>query len=247
MGVVTSQEIISLPTSTTAAPTHSQGHEVQQVCPMAGCTYTSYPTSDPNMLSACVNQITMHMKYANDVSMSESGGGGAGNNNINPQPDMSYREYKEATKQRTVKKVIDDASRNLCEACYFAVSLDNKVLAQNMPVATSPVNTLVDFSHLGVDVSSKETTKSCTTEPRPTPGSGTSGTPTSRVSTPQETRWCVKAAYNYAAMHGQFHPMDWSPKALLKTMLDKMFEGPATVDQYVRLFERFISEKGGRA
>ena len=91
MGVVTSQEIISLPTSTTAAPTHSQGHEVQQVCPMAGCTYTSYPTSDPNMLSACVNQITMHMKYANDVSMSESGGGGAGNNNINPQPDVLPR------------------------------------------------------------------------------------------------------------------------------------------------------------
>jgi hypothetical protein len=40
---------------------------------------------------------------------------------------------------------------------------------------------------------------------------------------PQE---CVKAAYNYAAMHGQFHPMDWLPKALLKAMLDKLFKGP---------------------
>jgi hypothetical protein len=55
---------------------------------------------------------------------------------------------------------------------------------------------------------------------------------------PQE---CVEAAYNYAAMHGQFHPIDWSPKALLKTMLHKMF------DQYVRLFEKFISENRGRA
>jgi hypothetical protein len=48
-------------------------------------------------------------------------------------------------------------------------------------------------------------------------------------------------------MHGQFHPMDWSPKVLLKTMLDKLFEGPPTVDQYVRLFEKFILENGGRA
>ena len=159
MGVVTSLGFTSLPTSTTAAPAHSQGHEVTQFCPVEGCTYTSYPTRDPNMLLACLNQITMHMKYTHDVSMSESGGGGVGNNNINPQPDKSYREYQEATKQRTVKKVIADASRNLCEARYFAVPLDNKVLAQNMPVATSPVNTVVDFSHLGVDVSSKETTK----------------------------------------------------------------------------------------
>ena len=59
---------------------------------------------------------------------------------------------------------------------------------------------------------------------------------------PQE---CVKAVYNYAAMHGQFHPMDWSPKALLKMVLDKVFEGPPTVDQYVRLLEKFISENGG--
>ena len=100
MGVVTSQGITSLPTSTTAAPAHSQGHKVTQFCPVAGCTYTSYPTRDPNMLLACLNQITMHMKYTHDVSMSESGGGGVGNNNINPQPDKSYREYQEATKQR---------------------------------------------------------------------------------------------------------------------------------------------------
>ena len=48
-------------------------------------------------------------------------------------------------------------------------------------------------------------------------------------------------------MHGQFHPLDWSPRALLKVFLDKMIEGPPTVDQYSRLFEKFISENGGRA
>ena len=48
-------------------------------------------------------------------------------------------------------------------------------------------------------------------------------------------------------MHGQFHPMDWSPKALLKVMLDKLFEGPPMVEQLSRLFKKYISENGGRA
>ena len=47
-----------------------------------------------------------------------------------------------------MKKVVDAASRNICEARYFTVPLDNKVLAQNMPIATSPVNTVVDFALL---------------------------------------------------------------------------------------------------
>ena len=138
MGVVTSQGFTSLPTSTTAAPAHSQGHEVTQFCPVAGCTYTSYPTRDPNMLLACLNQITMHMKYTHDVSMSESGGGGVGNNNINPQPDKSYRKYQEATKQRTVKKVIDDASRNLCEARYFAAPWTTRCWHRTCPSPPPP-------------------------------------------------------------------------------------------------------------
>ena len=37
--------------------------------------------------------------------------------------------------------------------------MDNKVLAQNMPVSTTLVNTVVDYAHLGVDVSSKEITR----------------------------------------------------------------------------------------
>jgi hypothetical protein len=90
MVMATSQGITVLPTSTTAAPAHSQGHEVTQFCLVAGCTYTSYPTRDPNMLSTCLNQITMHMRYTHHVSLSESGGGGS--KNTNPQPDKSYRE-----------------------------------------------------------------------------------------------------------------------------------------------------------
>ena len=94
--------------------------------------------------------IKIHLAYAHDSPTSE-----IGESNSRPSnPDKAYKEYQEATKQREVKKVKDDASRNLCEARYFAVPLDNKILAQNMPVSTTPVNTVVDFSHLGVDVSS---------------------------------------------------------------------------------------------
>ena len=149
--------------------------------------------------------------------------------------------------------------------------MDNKVLAQNMPVSTTPVNTLVDYAHLGVDVSSKEITRKlhnrATTTFRLRDFSYSNlkscyatgdemvavqytkdhlqlSKKMKALDNPQE---CVKAAYNYAAMHGQFHPMDWSPKALLKVMLDKLFEGPPTVEQLSRLFKKYISENGGRA
>ena len=36
-------------------------------------------------------------------------------------------------------------------------------------------------------------------------------------------------------MHGQFHPLDRSPKALLKVVLDKMLEAPPSTEQYIRL------------
>ena len=172
---------------------------------------------------------------------------------------------------RMVKKVMDDASRNLCEARYFAVPLDNKVLAQNMPITTSPVNTVVDFLHLGVEVSSKETIRKvqnrATTSLRLKDFSDTNlknfteagdemvavqytkdqlqlGKKKKVLDSPQE---CVKAIFNYAAMHGQFYPLDWSPKALLKVVLDKMLEAPPSTEQYIRLFEKFISENAGRA
>ena len=70
MGMAASQGVTSLPTSTYAAPVHSQGHEVTQFCPMPGCTYTFYPTRDPNMLVLCLNQITVQMKYTHDVTSS---------------------------------------------------------------------------------------------------------------------------------------------------------------------------------
>ena len=260
--------VIRLPTKThinTNQAALDQSQDVTQFCPL--CEYTSYVTKDPSMLEACMKQITFHMKYTHDASES----GGEESSTTVPKPDKSYREYQEATKQRKVKKVMDDASRNLCEARYFAVPLDNKVLAQNMPITTSPVNTVVDFSHLGVDVSSKETIRKvhnrATTSLRLKDFSDTNlknfteagdemvavqytkdqlqlGKKKKALDSPQE---CVKAIYNYAAMHGQFHPLDWSPKALLKVVLDKTLENPPVTEQYILLFEKFVSVNAGRA
>ena len=138
---------------TVSSPNPEQ--EVTQHCPIAGCSFSSFPTNDPTLLGSCVEQIKIHLMYVHESPMSETGESSSRPSN----PDKSYKEYQEATKQREVKKVKDDASRNLCEVRYFAVPLDNKILAQNMPVSTTPVNTVVDFSHLGVDVSSKDTVR----------------------------------------------------------------------------------------
>ena len=108
------------------------------------------------------------------------------------------------------------------------------------------MNTEVEFAHLGVNVSNKETTRKLHNRAATkfrlrdfsdfnlTAGDEMVAVQCSKdqlqlskkmkpLDNPQE---CVKAVYNYAAMHGQFHPMDWSPKALLKMMLNKLFEGP---------------------
>ena len=69
-------------TSTIAASAHIKSHNVTQFCPMEGCTYSSYPTRDPSMLSACLNPIMMYMKYTHDIGMSEPSGGGT--NNVTP-------------------------------------------------------------------------------------------------------------------------------------------------------------------
>ena len=250
-----------------ATATPKPEYEVTQHCPIAGCPYSSFPTTDPSLLASCVEMIKIHLAYAHDKPTTEMGESSSRPSN----PDKAFKEYQEATRQREIKKVKDDASRNLCEARYFAAPLDMKILAQNMPVSTTPVNTVVDFSHLGVDVSSKETirrihSRACTSfKLRDFSDSNLKTTNTAgdemvavqysqnnlqlsrkmkSLDSPQE---CVKAAYNYAAIYGQFHPLDWSPRSLLKVFLDKLIEGPPTVDQFIRLFEKYISENGGRA
>ena len=113
-------------------PTPKPEYEVTQHCPIAGCPYSSFPTTDPSLLASCVEMIKIHLAYAHDKPTTEMGESSSRPSN----PDKAFKEYQEATRQREIKKVKDDASRNLCEARYFAAPLDMKVLAQNMPVST---------------------------------------------------------------------------------------------------------------
>ena len=62
-----------------------------------------------------------------------------------------------ATKKMTFQKTVDDAMANLCEARFFSMPLDYKSLGQNMPTNITPVNTVVDMSHIGVDITNTKT------------------------------------------------------------------------------------------
>ena len=71
------------------------------------------------------------------------------------------KEYLAATKLRQVERTMDDATSNLCEARFFPMPLDKKALGQNMPASITPVNTVVDMSHMGVDITNAETLCKC--------------------------------------------------------------------------------------
>jgi hypothetical protein len=55
-------------TSTTAAPTHIQGHEVAQFSPVEWCTYASYPTIIPHGGTAtfALSEDLIKLQLAND-------------------------------------------------------------------------------------------------------------------------------------------------------------------------------------
>ena len=149
-----------------------------------------------------------------------------------------------------MKNVIDDANHNLCEARFFPTPLDLKTLGQNMPVSISPVNTVVDMSHLGVDVTNADLIRKVhnrsTTTLRLKEFSDTNlrnfhaagdelvaiqatkdhlqlGKKQKTLDDPQE---CIRAFFNYSAISTNFHVLDWSSKALMKVALEKYFFGP---------------------
>lgn len=241
--------------------------EVTQYCPMTGCTFSSFKTHDRSLLSTCFQQLTLHLQLEHGISGTASGDAAS----ILPRGDKISREYLAATKSRTVKNVIDDANHNLCEARFFPTPLDLKTLGQNMPVSISPVNTVVDMSHLGVDVTNADLIRKVhnrsTTTLRLKEFSDTNlrnfhaagdelvaiqatkdhlqlGKKQKTLDDPQE---CIRAFFNYSAISTNFHVLDWSSKALMKVALEKYFFGPPTVDQFSRLFEKYIHENAVRA
>ena len=248
-----------------SSPTQPQDQEVTQKCPMPDCLWTSYKTTDSSMLNACVQQLALHVQLEHHSTSSSPTAGGSG------RGDKTHKEYREATKLRHVEKTVDDATSNLSDARFFPMPLDMKALGQNMPATISPVNTVVDMSHVGVDITNAETLRKCHDRTLTSKKlrdfsdsnlrlSYAAGEALVAVQTTKDTlklgkhqkqlgstQECVRAFYNFCALSLNFHVLDRSPMALLKLVLEKQFTGPPTVDQFSNLFDKFIHESANRA
>ena len=232
---------------------------------MPDCQWTSYKTTDSRMLDACVKQLALHVQLQHDaLSASPTAG-------ISGRGDRTQKEYREATKMRQVEKTMDDATSNLSDARFYPMPLDMKALGQNMPATITPVNTVVDMSHVGVDITNAETLRKCHDRTLTSKKlkdfsdsnlrlSYATGDALVAVQTTKDTlklgkdqkqlgstQECVRAFYNFCALSHNFHVLDRSPMALLKLVLEKQFTGPPTVDQYSSLFDKFIHESANRA
>ena len=252
-------------------PTHqlgdSQGEEqeVTQRCPILGCPWTSYKTADPTMLEACVKSLSIHMTYEHDTH--------TGNFEVTNtgRTDRAHREYMAATKPRTIVKTLDDATSNLTEGRFLPMPLDMKVLGRSMPLAIKPENTILDMSHVGVDVTNADTLRKCHDRTLLTKklkefsdhnlrASHSAGDALVAVEASKDslkmgkelkhlanTEECVRAFYNFLALSHNFHVLDYSPMALMKLVLEKQFTGPPTVDQYQKMFEKYVHDSANRA
>ena len=85
-----------------------QGQEVTQYCPIGGCSYVPFKTYDKSMLSTCFEILKWHLKVDHNYSDSDNLGPSSSRERIS-------REYQAATKPKTITKVLDDATFNLCE------------------------------------------------------------------------------------------------------------------------------------
>lgn len=238
--------------------------EVTQKCPIPDCQWTSFKTTDSSKLDACVKQLLLHVQLEHDMS-SSSDAVSSGRN------DKTHKEYLAATKLRHVEKTVDDATSNLSDARFFPMPLNLKALGQNMPRNITPVNTVVDMSYVGVDITNAETLRKChdrTLTSKKLKDFSDSNLRLSHaaddalvaVHTSKDTlklgkdqkqlgdsKECVRAFYNFLAISLNFHVLDRSPMALLKLVLEKQLTGPPTVEQYSSLFDKFIHESANRA
>ena len=240
--------------------------EVTQNCPIPGCVWTSYKTHDPSMLEACVKMLSIHMKYEHDVSNTNSTG-----LTNSTRGDRAHREYMAATRPRTITKTVDDATSNLTEGRFLPMPLDMKALGRAMPSAIKPENTILDMSHVGVDVTNADTLRKChdrallskklrdfsdhNLRASHSAGDALVAVHTSKDSLKlgkevkhlADTEECVRAFYNFLALSHNFHVLDYSPMALLKLVLEKQFTGPPAVEQYQKMFEKYIHDSAIKA
>ena len=240
-------------------------------CPHEDCTYSTIRASDERQLDSLIKLLSMHLKvnHGQDIESGSSEGQLRGMS----KEDKAAKELEAATTKRDIKKVVDDATLNLCEARFFAMPLNLKVLSQNMPITQSPVNTVIDFSRQGVNVTHPELLRKLhsrvSTDMRlgqfsdsNLKGSHTSGDalvavqakldknqlqlgkPMKELSNVKEA---VRAAHNYCILARNFHPLDTSPQAFFRVVLEMYLNGPPTVQNLACLFEKFIHENAVRA
>lgn len=247
-----------------------QGQDVTQRCDIQGCSWASFRSSDPSKLETTVMQYKLHLLSVHSMGEGKVAGT-SGPPEKDSEKDKALKGFQAATKPRTIVNVTDDAMYNLCEARFFPAPLDNKVLGMKMPICTSPVNTVVDLHHIGLDVTNPDTMRKVQNRSamnfklrdfselnlraHNAPGDELVAVQHSKdhlymkrkvhnLDTPVA---CLKAFNNYSIMARNFHPLDWSSHALLKVALEKFSEGPPTVEMYESLFEKFIHENAVRA
>ena len=239
-------------------------------CPHEDCSYSTVKAAD-GKLEALVKLLSIHLRVNHgEVTEAESH---EGFSRSMTKEDKAGKELEAATAKREIKKVIDDASLNLCEARFFSMPLNKKVLAQNMPVTQSPVNTVIDLSDRGVNVTHPELLRKlhsraqtgirlrdCSdTNIKSVYSSGDElvpiqakldrnqlqlGRPQKQIDSVQEA---VKAVHNYCILARNFHPLDTSQQALFRVVLEMYLNGRPTVQNIIQLFEKFMHENAVRA
>ena len=240
-------------------------------CPHEGCSYSTIKAADNRQLEALVKLLSMHVRHNHGEVMEDGSHEGFARGMT--REDKAGKELEAATAKREVKKVIDDASLNLCEARFFSMPLNKKVLAQNMPVTQTPVNTVIDLSDRGVNVTHPELLRKLhsraqtsirlrdfsDTNIKSVYSSGDElvpiqakldknqlqlGRPHNRIESVQEA---VKAVHNYCILARNFHPMDTSQQSLFRVVLEMYLNGRPTVQNIIQLFEKFVHENAVRA
>ena len=130
-----------------------QPREFSFQCPYNDCEYTTVTLYDPKQIGYLVKLLSMHTQGAHGQNMDD---GLDNSNSVSNKSDKEGKELKAALSKRNVQKVLDDANTNLCEARFFAFPLNKKALGQNVPIAITAVNTVVDLTSTGVNVTNRE-------------------------------------------------------------------------------------------
>ena len=258
-------------TSMSADRERQENRSISLPCPHEDCSYETIKAADDSKLEALVKLLSMHLRV--NHGQDTDGGSLEGFSRHLSKEDKAAKELEAATAKREIKKVIDDATLNLCEARFFSMPLNKKVLAQNMPVNQYPVNTVVDLTDQGVNVTHPELLRKlhsraqtglrlrdCSdTNLKTVYSSGDElvpiqakldknqlqlGRPQKQLDSIQEA---VRALHNYCILARNFHPLDTSQQALFRVVLEMYLNGRPTVQNVVSLFEKFIHENAVRA